>query len=137
MRLQVNADRSLVILERRRAHVVACDRVQPSIKKLAHGSSDDRPLWLPSIRDNEPPTLYGKPYTINQDMAILGDGAKWILFGDFSKYIIRVVRDMRIVRLNERYGELDQVAIVVFFRVDGDILNGGTNPIKYLRVDAT
>lgn len=113
------------------------DSTLKAIKKLSHSSSDDRPLWLPSIRDNEPPTLYGKPYTINQDMPVLGDGAKWILFGDFSKYIIRVVRDMRIVRLNERYGELDQVAIVVFFRVDGDILNGGTNPIKYLRVDAT
>jgi hypothetical protein len=44
---------------------------------------------------------------------------------------------MRIVRLNERYAELDQTAFAVFFRVDGDLLNGGTNPVKYLRVATT
>jgi HK97 family phage major capsid protein len=121
----------------RNARFMFHDSTLKAIKKLSHSSTDARPLWLPSIRENEPATLYGKPYTINQDMAELGDGAKWILFGDFDKYILRVVRDMRIVRLNERFGELDQVAFVVFIRVDGDILNGGTNPIKHLRVDAT
>lgn len=121
----------------RSARYMFHDDVLRAIKKLSHSSSDDRPLWLPSMRDGEPATIYGKPYTINQDMDPLGDGAKWILFGDFSKYIIRVVRDMRIVRLNERYGELDQVAFVVFIRLDGDLLDAGTHPIKYLRVDAT
>lgn len=113
------------------------DSTLKAIKKLSHGTSDDRPLWLPSIRDNEPSTLYGHGYIINQDMAQLGDGAKWALFGDFKKYIIRMVNDMRIVRLDERYAELDQVAFVVFLRVDGDLLNAGTNPVKYSRVDAT
>lgn len=121
----------------RSARFMFNDDVLKQLKKLSHSSSDDRPLWLPSIRDNEPATLYGKPYTINQDMASPANGAKWALFGDFSKYIIRVVRDMRIVRLNERFGELDQVGIVVFFRLDGDLLDGGTHPIKYLRVDNT
>jgi HK97 family phage major capsid protein len=91
-----------------------------------------------------PATLFGYRYTINQDMPIFwggnatdNDNDKAAIFGDLKKYIIRQVRNMRIVRLNERYGELDQTAFVVFFRVDGDLLNGGTNPVKYLRVSAS
>ena len=122
---------------RRSARYMLHDDVLRAIKKLSHSSSDDRPLWLPSMRDGEPATIYGKEYIINQDMATLGDGARWALFGDFDKYIIRLVRNMRIARLVERFGELDQVAYVVFIRVDGDLLDAGTHPIKYLRVDAT
>jgi HK97 family phage major capsid protein len=120
------------------------DSVLKYLKKLSHGTSDDRPLWLPSMRDGEPSTLYGQRYFINQDFpefigagTAADDNKKIIAFGDFSKYIIRVVNDMRIVRLDERYAELDQVAFVVFFRVDGTLLNAGTNPIKHIRVSTT
>src|SRR5690606_9269747 len=97
-----------------------------------------------SFRDGAPATILGHPYTINQDMASLvgaetsaDDNKKIVLFGDIQKYIIRQVRNMRIVRLNERYGELDQTAFVVFFRVDGDLLDAGTHPVKFLRVSTT
>ena len=120
------------------------DSVLKAVKKLSTSTTDKRPLWLPSVRDGEPSTLYGEKYIINQDFpSFVGaatsadDNKKIIAYGDFSKYIIRVVNDMRIVRLDERYAELDQVAFVVFFRVDGTLLNAGTNPIKHLRVTTT
>lgn len=114
-----------------------------AVKKLK--DTTNQPIWSPTIaRDGEPARLLGYEYTINQDMATYvggsasaDDGKKIALFGDLKKYIIRQVNDMRIVRLNERYGELDQVAFVVFFRVDGDLLNAGTNPVKYLKVSTT
>lgn len=122
---------------RRNARWMFDDTTLKHVKKLSVSSSDIRPLWLPSFRDGEPATILGKPYTINQDVPTWASGNKAVLFGDFSKYIIRQVRNMRIVRLNERYGELDQTAFVVFFRVDGDLLNAGTHPIKHLRVSTT
>jgi HK97 family phage major capsid protein len=130
--------------KRPKAMLMFHDSVLKAIKKLSHSTSDARPLWLPSMRDGEPSTIYGVPYSVNQDFPTFvgaatsaDDNKKIIAYGDFSKYIIRVVNDMRIVRLDERYAELDQVAFVVFFRVDGTLLNGGTNPIKHLRVTTT
>jgi HK97 family phage major capsid protein len=118
------------------------DSVLRQIKKLK--DSQNLPVWLTSMRDGEPATLFGRPYTINQHMSIFwsgnatdNDNDKSVLFGDFSKYIIRQVRDMRMIRLNERFGDLDQIAIVAFLRVDGDVLDAGTHPIKYLRQATT
>jgi HK97 family phage major capsid protein len=119
------------------------DSILREAKKIK--DSTGMPIWNPGLMaQGAPSTLLGYKYSINQDMASFVDASttandndKALLFGDFKKYIIRQVRNMRIVRLNERYGELDQTAFVVFFRVDGDLLNAGTNPVKYLRVATT
>lgn len=120
------------------------DSVLKIIKKLSVADTTVYPLWLPSFRDSAPATILGYPYTINQDMATFTDGStsandnkKIALFGDFQKYIIRRVAGMRMVRLNERFGDTDEVGFVVFFRVDGDLLDAGTHPVKYMRVSAT
>jgi HK97 family phage major capsid protein len=119
------------------------DSVLAQAKKIK--DSSNMPVWNPGLmQTGEPSRLFGYRYHINQHMPIFwagnatdNDTDKAVIFGDLKKYIIRQVRNMRIVRLNERYGELDQVAFVVFLRVDGDLLDAGTNPVKYLRVSAT
>lgn len=112
------------------------DSTLKSLKKLK--DSQNRPLFLTDYRTSEPGTLLGYNYTINQDMASgATNSAKIMLFGDFSKYVIRLVNDMRIVRLNERFADTDEVGFVVFFRVDGDLLDAGKHPVKYGRNDAT
>jgi HK97 family phage major capsid protein len=119
------------------------DTVLKEAKKIK--DSQGNPIWTPGLMaEGAPSRILGYKYHINQDMPIFwpgnaadNDTDKAVLFGALKKYIIRQVRDMRIVRLNERYGELDQTAFVVFLRVDGDLLNAGTNPVKYLRVSAT
>lgn len=92
--------------------------------------SQGRPLWLPGLVDRAPDTILGSPYVINQDMASMTISAKSILFGDFSKYLIRDVRDITLLRLDERYAEFLQVAFLAFLRTDGDLLNAGTVPIR-------
>jgi HK97 family phage major capsid protein len=120
------------------------DTVLKEIKRASLTASTLNPLWIPSFRDGEPGTILGYGYTINQDMASFTGGAassndnsKIALFGDFKKYVIRTVNNMRLVRLNERFGDTDQIALVAFWRSDSDLLNAGTEPIKYLRVSAT
>ena len=100
------------------------------LKKIVDG--DIRPLWQPAITQGAPDTILGYPYTINQDMASIGASAKSMLFGDFRNYLIRKVRGDRFKILLERYAELDQVAMVLLRRTDGQLLDAGMHPIKYL-----
>jgi HK97 family phage major capsid protein len=106
------------------------DSTLKAIKKLK--DSQNRPLWLAGYDVNEPDTILGQPYFINQEMAAIGASAKSVLFGDLSKYIVRTVKDMRILRLVERYADYYQVGFQLFVRADGDLLNAGTNPVKHL-----
>lgn len=107
------------------------DAVLAAIKKLSFGSGDDRPLWQPSIRESAPDRLEGFPYWVNNDMAAaLTTGQKVMLFGDFSKYVIRRVRGMFIRRLEERFIDYGQVGFIAFARYDGDLIN--TAAVKHL-----
>lgn len=95
------------------------------------GDTNGQPLWRPGLAAGEPDTIDGDPYVVNQQMES-GSGKKAIIYGDLSKYIIRDVRDITLVRLDERYAELGVVAFLAFSRHDGDLLDAGTNPVKYL-----
>lgn len=101
--------------------------------KIAQFSGDTGgvPLWKAGMSVNEPNTIDGDPYIINQQVTS-GTGTKAMAYGLLSKYQIRDVRDITLVRLDERYAELGVVAFLAFSRHDGDLLDAGTNPVKYL-----
>jgi HK97 family phage major capsid protein len=99
------------------------------IKKLV--DSQGRPLWMPGLVGGAPDTILGYPFVINQDLATMATSAKSILFGDFSKFIIRDVADVTLLRLDERFAEYHQVAFLAFSRHDSDLLDAGTHPIKW------
>jgi HK97 family phage major capsid protein len=80
-----------------------------------------------------PAMILGYPVIVNPDMAPMGSSAKSILFGDFSKYIIRDSLEMAVLRLSERYAEFGQVGFLAFMRSDGRTLDSGTDPIKYFQ----
>lgn len=49
------------------------------------------------------------------------------------KYLMREVLGVTLVRMNERYADYHQVAFVAIMRFDSDLLDAGTNPLKYLQ----
>lgn len=106
------------------------DATLKAIKLLSIGSSDDRPLWVPSMRDGEPSTIEGYAYTINEDMADIGASAKSVLFGDFSKFYIRLVRGLAVARFDELYMANLQVGFLFYQRFDSELLD--SNAIKHL-----
>lgn len=109
------------------------DAMLKNIALLAIGTGDDRPLWQPSMIVGQPSTIEGVPYIINNYMDnTLVKTKLSMIYGDMSKYLIRIVRDRRIKVLNERYGEFDQTGIVMWERLDGQLLDAGTHPIKGL-----
>lgn len=91
-----------------------------------------RYIWQDSARDGTPATLFGKQYILNDDMADIGAGNASVLFGDLSKYKIRMVKSFSVVRLNELLAEYLAIGLFGFARVDGNLLDAGTNPVKKL-----
>jgi HK97 family phage major capsid protein len=89
-----------------------------------------RPIWAAGIAGMAPDTLMGYPIVVNQDIAVMAANAKSVLFGDLSKYLIRDVLGITLLRLEERYAEFHQVAFLAFSRHDADLLNAGTAPVK-------
>jgi HK97 family phage major capsid protein len=105
---------------------------QIRLLKFAIGADSIGYVWQGSFQNGLPDRILGYPYVINQSMTnVLTVAEKAILFGDFSKYVIRDVADVRLVRMDERYADLDQVAFVAFMRSDGQLLDAGTDPVKH------
>jgi HK97 family phage major capsid protein len=95
--------------------------------------ADNRPLWKPGLTSGDPDTINGYRYVINQSMApVTASTGKVMLFGDMSKYVIREVLGIQLMRLVERYADYLQVGFIAFMRLDGELIDAGTNPIKHL-----
>ncbi len=111
------------------------DSYVKQVAKFTVSTTDNRPIWVPSTREGEPDRILGYPYVTNNHMAsALTASTYGILFGDFSKYLIRDVRQVFLVRLNELYATQGQVGFVAFSRHDGDLLDAGTNPLKSMQL---
>jgi len=109
------------------------DTTLTTLKKLSFGTGDDRPLWVPSMRDDAPDRLEGYRYWINTDMADAAAATKPILFGDFSKYKVRIVKGMQIKRLDELYAGTGEVGFMGYMRFDGELIDAATaTAVKHL-----
>ena len=105
------------------------DSTLAAIRKLKDG--DGNYLWsMGDVRTGEPNTFLGMPYTVNQAMDDLGTGNKPVIFGDFSRYVVRKVRAFDVLTLRERFAENFQVGMVGFKRFDGRLLNAAA--VKHL-----
>lgn len=68
------------------------DTAERAMLRMADG--DQRPVWIPSLREGRPNTFAGWPYVVNGHMAELAAGSVSVLFGNFSYYGIRNVGSM-------------------------------------------
>lgn len=108
------------------------DNVILHLRKLKDGNGQY--LWQSGMNSGAPDRLIDYPVAINQDMASsVATTAKTALFGQLSKYKIRRVNQIRLYRLEERYRDTDQDGFVAFVREDGNLLDAGTAPVKYLQ----
>ena len=121
---------------RKNARFMMNDTSLKVIKKLK--DSQGRYLWMPGLTiAGEPPTINSYGYTVNQDMPAMAANAKSILFGDFSKYFIRRVAGVQVLRLTERYADYNQTGFLAFQRWDGNLVDAGTHPLKYFANSAS
>lgn len=98
--------------------------------------NQNRPLWLPGVAQGEPDQIYRQPYTINQNMPVMAANAKSMLFGDFSKFLIRDVRQVMLFRMTDSaYTRKAQVGFLAFMRSDSRLTDTGA--LKHYQNSAT
>jgi HK97 family phage major capsid protein len=130
----VNLEHSVDIAYRKGAIFMAHDSTIRFIQSLK--DKFGRPLFG-SVEEGQPYQILGYPIYPNNDLDTLALGSpdvprKTLAFGQFQKYVVRRVKDMAVLRLVERFAELGQVGFLGFARYDGNLLDAGTHPIKYL-----
>lgn len=108
------------------------------VRKLK--DSQNRPIFLPGydgLGGAMGDALLGYPITVNQDVATMAANAKSILFGDFSKYMIRDVMGVTMFRFDDSaYVKLGQIGFLAWMRTGGIKVDGG-NPWKHYANSAT
>jgi len=107
------------------------------IRKLK--DSQNRPVFIPGwdgLGGPIPDNILGYPVTVNQDVAVMAANAKSIVFGDFSKYIIRDVMSATMFRFTDSaYAKLGQVGFLMWMRSGGNLTD--TAAVKYYQNSAT
>ena len=106
------------------------DSTLSAVRKLGIGSANDFPVFTPGIGVGQPDTLFGKPVYVNNDMAAIATTNKSVLFGDFSKYVVRVAGPLQFLRQDELYAASLVVGFTAFKRVDAGLLQSAA--IKHL-----
>lgn len=108
------------------------DQILLAIKKLK--DSYGRYLWQSSLAGGIPDTIDNDPLTINQSMAnSVAANNLTLLYGNFKKYKVRDVAEIRMLRLVERYADQDMTGFVMFTRSDGNLIDAGTHPVKSMQ----
>jgi len=108
------------------------DNTRQALKKLKDGMG--RPLWADGPNGGDPANLKGYSWTLNQSMdSSISSGKKTISFGNHAKYKVRMVGEIRLYRLVEKYRDTtDSDAFLAFMEADGNLLDAGTAPVKVL-----
>jgi len=68
-------------------------------------------------------TLLGRPVFVDPNMPAVAAGAKSILFGDWSRYFVRTVRELRFERSDDFAFDRDLVTFRALWRVDGALVD--------------
>ena len=93
---------------------------------------EGRFIWQPDMANGARATIFGHEYVLNYDMDNVAATKKPVLFGDLSKYKIRIVRGIEYRRLEELLAEYAAIGIFGFCRADGALVDAGTHPVASL-----
>lgn len=110
--------------------------------------AQNRPIWMPDYAVASgnsgqafPGRVLGYEYTINQDAPVMAANARCVAFGDFSYYMVRRVRNMMLIRADQRFIDQGQIGFYLFARMDGKYANptatAARSPIRLGQNSAT
>jgi HK97 family phage major capsid protein len=106
------------------------DNTLLALKQLPAATGENRPLWQPSITVGAPDKIHGYAYIIDSNMPDIATAAKPIAFGDFSKFIVRDVKQKTLVVFREKYADELCNAYMAYHRGDSRVIN--SSAIKFL-----
>lgn len=126
---------SLDIAYRPGAKFMFHDATLQALSKLKDGYG--RYLLEAGVNTGAADKIWGYDYVVNNDMPVMAANANSILFGEFSKYVIRDIDGYSIKRLNELQALSNATVFVGFARADARGLDAGTHPIAVYTNSAT
>ena len=117
-----------VIPEYRRAGTwLMSDATWAGVRKL---KDSDKQYLVDRLGSAGELSLLSRPVVIDTNVADTGVSAKSVLFGDFSAYYIRDVRELRFERSDDYAFNQDLVTFRALLRTDGDLIDT-TGAIKH------
>lgn len=111
----------------RSAGWVVRDASLAGVRKLKDGAG--RYLFEPAATFGAPDTLLGKPIYTDPNVPAVAAGAKSVLFGDISRYFVRLAGGVRFERSTDFAFDTDEVAFRAIIRGDG-VLVDQTGAVK-------
>lgn len=94
------------------------------------------PLFIANAQTGDLSYILGRRVIINEAMPDIGSGAKPIAFGNFRYYHLRMVKGIRLTIFKEKYADQLMVGFMGYVRADGNLVDAGTHPVKYLEMGA-
>lgn len=105
------------------------DAALATVRKLKDSSTGTY-LWQPALTAGAPDMLLGKPVHTDPNVAAVAVSAKSVLFGDFSRYFVRLAGGVRFERSDEYAFNADLTTFRALVRGDG-VLVDQTGAVKY------
>jgi HK97 family phage major capsid protein len=128
----IDLQHSILRPYRRNAVFMTSDTAVQALRKLKDTTGNY--LWQPSVQAGAPDTILGAPIQTDPNIVASGAGAKVLVYGDPTKYLIRQVKSLRVVRSDEYGYDRDVVAFKVTWRGSGDLFDLAS--VKALTVTA-
>ncbi len=125
----IQLEYSVLAKYRRNAAWLMNDSTVGKIRQLK-ASTAGTYLWQPSLTAGTPDNFDGYPIHTDPNVAATALNAKSVLFGDFSKYFVRIVNTVRFERSDEFLFDTDVVAFRCIIRADGALIDR-TGAVKY------
>jgi HK97 family phage major capsid protein len=128
----IDLQHSILRPYRKNAVFMTSDSAVQSLRKLKDTTGNY--IWQPSLQAGAPDTILGTAILTDPNIVTSGAGAKVLVYGDPSKYLIRQVKNLRVVRSDEYGYDRDVVAFKVTWRGSGDLFDLAS--VKALTVTA-
>lgn len=100
--------------------------------KIVDGNG--RPIFITDVQTGEISRILGRRVIIDEAMPDIAAGAKPVAFGDFKYYHMRMVGGIRLTVFREKFADKLEIGFMGHVRADGDLIDAGTHPIKYLEM---
>lgn len=110
------------------------DTILLALKKESMATANQS-IWQPGAVGGAPATIDGQEYVVNNDMADISAQSHSAAYGDFSKFVIRDVTGIEVLRSEQLNMLKNAVTYVGFMRTDSALVD--TSAVKYLRTLGT
>ncbi|MFE0648553.1 phage major capsid protein [Streptomyces sp. NPDC059534] len=128
----IDLQHSILKPYRRNAVFMTSDTAIQTLRKLK--DANGQYIWQPSVTAGAPDTILGTAVMTDPNVVTAGAGAKVLVYGDPSKYLVRQVKNLRVVRSDEYGFDRDVTAFKITWRGTGDLFDLAS--VKALTVTA-